>query len=134
MTQSLLKNGLNPKMKIAFTALKEKKKLIQVMIPKVRQRKTLYWSIQDVALPEDNKINPLTLVILSKASNFYVPVGDFIASESNHLVLPDVYVIDNGNQENILLQTLDIRRYFETINTEDKKIDDKKSESLIKNI
>ena len=57
-----------------------------------------------------------------------------MAVESNHLVLPEIYVIGNKEQENILFQTLDIRRYFETIIKEDKKIDDKKNRVLIKNI
>jgi hypothetical protein len=102
--------------------------------PKDPTKKTIYWNIKEIPIPTDNKINPLTLVILTKPSNLFIPVGDFMTVESNHLVLPEIYVIGNKGQENILFQTLDIRRYFETITTEDKKIDDKKAESLIKNI
>jgi hypothetical protein len=102
--------------------------------PKDPTKKTIYWSVKEIPLPADNKINPLTLVILTKPENLFIPVGDFMAVESNHLVLPEIYVIGNMDQENILLQALDFSRYFETITIEDKKIDDKKKESLIKNI
>lgn len=102
--------------------------------PKNPTSKTLYWHVQEIQIPADNKINPLTLVIFSKPSNIYIATGDFITNESSHLILPEIYVIQNTNLERIIFQTLDIRKHFEPINTEDKKIDDKKSESLIKNI
>ncbi len=102
--------------------------------PEDPAKKTQYWSVQEIPLPADNKINPLTLVIFANPSNIYVPVGDFMSAESNHLVLPEIYVIGNKNQSNILFQTLDITRYFEPINKIQEKIDDKKDRSLIKNI
>ncbi len=102
--------------------------------PKNPAKKTLYWHVQEMALPANNKVNPLTLVIFTRPSNVYVPTGDFIANESPHLVLPEIYVIENINQEQILFQALEIRKYFETIDKEFKKLDDKKSESLIKNV
>ncbi|KKQ11792.1 MAG: hypothetical protein WCS92_00680 [Candidatus Babeliales bacterium] len=102
--------------------------------PQDPTKKTQYWSVQEIPLPADNKINPLTLVIFAKPSNIYVPVGDFMSVESSHLVLPEIYVIGNKNQSDILFQTLDITRYFEPITKEQEKIDDKKDRSLIKNI
>jgi hypothetical protein len=102
--------------------------------PKDPAKKTLFWHVQEMPLPTDNKVNPLTLVIFTKPSNFYVPTGDFIANESAHLVLPEIYVIENTNQEQVLFQALEIRKYFESIDKESQKIDDKKSKSLIKNI
>lgn len=102
--------------------------------PEDPTKKTQYWSVKEIPLPTDHKINPLTLVIFAKPSNIYVPVGDFMSVESSHLVLPEIYVIGNKNQSNILFQTLDITRYFEPINKEQEKIDDKKDRSLIKNI
>lgn len=102
--------------------------------PKDPTQKTQYWSVKEIPLPTDNKINPLTLVILTKPSNIYVPIGDFMAVESNHLVLPEIFAIGNQKQSDILFQTLDISRYFEPITKEDEKLDDKKDRSLIKNI
>jgi hypothetical protein len=120
-----------PKINVAIT---EQVNLIKVKENTISHREFLPQSVKEMPLPADNKINPLTLVILTKPSNLFIPVGDFMAIESNHMVLPEIYAIGNNDQENILFQTLDIRRYFETITTEDKKIDNKKSESLIKNI
>ena len=94
--------------------------------PKDPNKKTQYWSVKEIPLPADNIINPLTLVIFSKPSNIYVPVGDFMTVESSHLVLPEIYVIGNKGQSDILFQTLDISRYFEPIINEREKIDDKK--------
>ncbi len=102
--------------------------------PKDPTKKTQYWNVQETPLPADNIINPLTLVILSKPSNIYVPVGDFMSAESSHLILPEIYVIGNKGQADILSQTLDFSRYFEPIVKEQQKIDDKKKQSLIKNI
>jgi hypothetical protein len=102
--------------------------------PKDPTKKTQYWNVKEIPLPADNKINPLTLVIFAKPSNIYVPVGDFMSVESSHLVLPEIFVIGNKNQSDILFQTLDINRYFEPITKEHEKIDDKKNRSLIKNI
>jgi len=93
-----------------------------------------YWDIQEAPLPADNKINPLTVVILTKPKNIYVPLGHFLTSESPHLVLPDFYVMGNVDNNEELLQAIGFTDLFEKINTEEKKASDKVVQKMITNI
>jgi len=100
-------------------------------VPPVAKR--FYWEIQEIAPPADKKINPLTIVLLTKPSNIYVPVGNFLAADSPHLVLPDFYVTGKVDNEEILLKAIDYGNYFEKINTEEKK-SDTSMQKMISNI
>jgi len=93
-----------------------------------------YWDIQEIAVPNDKKINPLTVVILTKPKNIYVRVGQFLAAESPHLVLPEFYVMGNVDNSEALLRALDYGNYFETISIEEKKSSDTTFQKMISNI
>ncbi len=101
---------------------------------KTDEKKNVYWTVAEEKIPNDRKINPITLVIFAKTKNIIVPTGDFLVAESSHLVLPDVFVLGNFDQEKILLQALDIKRYFETIIEDEKKINDSATQKMITNI
>ena len=101
---------------------------------KVDDKKNMYWHITEENIPIDKKINPLTLVIFAKTKNIIIPTGDFLISESSHLILPDFYVIGNNDQAKITLQALDIKRYFESIVEEKKKASDNSLQKMVTNI
>ena len=66
-----------------------------------------------------------------------VNAGMYIRDHALHLivfVLPDVYVVDNKGNAEILLNTLNTKRYFEQIKLEDKKISDIILQKMIRNI
>jgi hypothetical protein len=100
---------------------------------KVDEKKNAYWSVKEEKISENKKINPITLVIFAKTKNIYLPEVDVLATESSHLVLPDLYVIGNFDQEKILLQALDLKRYFEDVKKEEKKAGDITSQEMIIN-
>lgn len=94
----------------------------------------VFWDIKQIPLPQDSRINPLTVVILTKPSNLYVPAGKHLAVESTHLVLPDIYVVGNVDNEDIFLLTLDQKIYFESILSEVSKPTDVILQSIVPNL
>ena len=90
--------------------------------------------LKETQIPKNNRISPLTVVILSKPKNFVVPEGHFKTIENPQLVLPEIYTVGNIDKEKILLQNIGIKRYFEIIKTEEKKVDETTIQKLIKNI
>ena len=84
-----------------------------------------FWHAKKQTIPDDKKINPLTLVILSKPKNIYTSTGDFLSNDSKQIVLNNnVYVLGNTDKDAILLNTLDIKKYFEPIEFEKRKVGD----------
>ncbi len=98
------------------------------------KKKLDYWEVKESPIPTDRKVNPLTLVILTNPKNIYIPQGEFLAIDKPHLNLPDVYVTGRLGNEDNLLQNLDIRRFFEPISTEEKKINDVAIQTMITNL
>jgi hypothetical protein len=100
----------------------------------VDDKKNIYWRVTEEKIPIDKKISPITLVIFAKTKNIIIPTGDFLLSESSHLILPDFYVIGNNDQAKIALQALDIKRYFESIVQEKKKASENALQKMVTNI
>lgn len=101
---------------------------------KVDNKKNAYWQVSAAQLPTDRKVNPITLVLFAKAKNVALLEGDFLAAESSHLILPDIFVLGNFDQEKILLQTLDLKRYFETITIDKKKVNENAVQKMVTNL
>jgi hypothetical protein len=93
-----------------------------------------YWDVKETKIPENNRVSPLTIVILSNPKNFVISEGHFITNKNPQLVLPEIYTVGNLDKEKILLQNLEIKRYFEIIKTEEKKAGETTIQKLIKNI
>lgn len=98
------------------------------------EKKNFFWSVSKQELPADKKINPLTVVLLAKTKNVFISEGNFLSAESPHLVLPDIYVLSTMDQEKILMQALDIKRYFEPITQEEKKVNETTMQKMVTNI
>ncbi len=82
-----------------------------------------FWRAEKQTIPNNKKINPLTLVLLSKPKNIYVATGDFLSNDSKQIVLSNnIYVLGNTDKNSILLNTLDIKRYFEPIEFNERKV------------
>jgi hypothetical protein len=101
---------------------------------KLDKKKNAYWDVAEAKVPSDRKINPITLVIFAKIKNVVVPEGDFLTTESSHLILPDIYVTGNFDQEKILLHALDLKRYFETITADEKKAGENALQKMVTNL
>lgn len=100
---------------------------------KTDEEKQLYWEIKKVEKPQDNKVNPITLVILSDPKNLIVPETDVLAAKSPQLVLPDIFVVGSENKEEVLLKSLKIKHHFEAIEFERKVTSETTATTLIKN-
>ena len=93
-----------------------------------------FWDVKKIDLPADKTINPITIVILTKPKNIFVMEGDHLSAENVQLVLPGLFVLDNKEKEKILLKQLDIKRYYEPIQMEEKKATDTVVQKMISNI
>jgi hypothetical protein len=90
-------------------------------IYKIEQKKEtkdssiFYWQVTEIKVPEHNRIDPFSIVLLTKPKNIVVPIGDFITTQNVNLIIPNVYVVGNIDQAKILFDFLDMRRFFEQI-------------------
>lgn len=98
------------------------------------EKKNMFWRVQEVQLPADNKISPLTIVIFTNPSNVFVKTGDFICARGRHMILPSIYVIDTYNQALGALNILKLKRFFEPINLEDKPATEKSTQAITTNV
>ncbi len=98
------------------------------------EKKNSYWEIQEAKMPEDKKINPLTVVILTSPKNIFVPTGHFLTTQNPQLILPDLYVIGRSSTDDALLQSLDIRQFFEPVSAQQKKASDNALQKMISNL
>lgn len=83
-----------------------------------------FWKITKIQKPDNNRINPLTIVILSHPDNIYVAEADSMASAGEQFVVPPIRVIGNQDKELVNLRLLDIKPYFEQVKTEKKRVND----------
>lgn len=101
---------------------------------KVKDKTMVVWVVKEEKIPDDKKINPITLVIFTDPKNIVVPEGEFLAAASSHLVLPSLYVVGYVEQEKTLLRLLDYKCYFEPISVEEKKATDTTLQKLVTTI
>ena len=94
-----------------------------------------YWKVTKQKIPKNNTINALSFVLLTRPKNIYFPVKDSITSELKHLVLPPMYVLNDESNDKLIMNLLDITRYFEPISTDMKSAkEDTVNQVLIKNL
>lgn len=98
------------------------------------KNKQFFWQVTEQKLPEDRQISNLSVVLLTNPKNIYVALGDYLSNDSKHIVLPNnIYVVGLGGNNKILLDSLDVKRYFEPIEFEDQKVSDVLSKKMIIN-
>ena len=96
--------------------------------------KTLYWEVSKQDIPENRKINPIAVVLLTKPKNIVVPTGDFMTTDNINLVAPSIYVVGNLDNAKTLLNFMDMRKYFEQIDWQKKIEEDTNVQRLMKNL
>lgn len=92
-----------------------------------------YWSIQQITVPADKKVNPLTVVLLADPASILIPQGNYMTGENVQLVFNDVYLLNRTSVETSLLQCLDHSRFFEPIKFEFKKTGDNSTQEIVSN-
>ena len=93
--------------------------------------KQWYWHVSETPLPKDGIINPISMVILTDPTNIYISRGDFMTNKGSDLILPNMYVIGSRGNNSVLMETLDLKRYFEPVEMEKKKATDTKNQILL---
>jgi hypothetical protein len=90
------------------------------------EEKERFWDVSEEKV-ESSRIKAASVVILTSPKNIFIPTGKFmIDHESANLVMPKIYVVGNLNLEQSILNSLDMKLYFEQVDIEEKKIKDKK--------
>jgi len=84
------------------------------------ETQTVYWRVTKEKKPDHNRINPLSIVLLTRPKNLVVSTGDFITPKTQNFILPGVYVVGNSNNAKSVLNFLDIRHFFEQIDRVEK--------------
>jgi hypothetical protein len=119
---------------LEFKSEKESPAKIYLFEKKEDKNKQYFWQVSEQGIPEDKLINKLSVVLLTNPKNIYVALGDFMSNDSKHIILPNnVYVVGIGGNNKLLLESLDIKRYFEPVEVEEQKVSDVLSKRLIIN-
>jgi len=106
-----------------FVTTPDNQTKIYLFEKKQDQNKLFFWQVSEQQIPTNNRISPLSVVILSKPKNLYISIGDFIANDSKHIIIPNnIYVTGNIDNGKVILNSLNNIRFFEPITTEEKKI------------
>ena len=97
------------------------------------KHKHYYWDVSEQKKPDDNRINPISMVILTNPRNIYVRTGQFISSENENMVLPpNIYVIGTFENNDVILATMDLKQHLEPVEIKI-KVSKTKNQRIIKN-
>ena len=90
-----------------------------------------FWHVTQEKKPDTKLINQLSIVLLGNPDNFFVPEDDFqIFEKSEHMALPEIYVIGSADKDDVLMHFMDIKIYFERIKEEKKHPTDNVIQSI----
>jgi hypothetical protein len=101
---------------------------------KTDTKNNLYWEVTTEKIPADLTINPLAIVIITNPNNIYINTGNFITTDGGQMTLPPFYVVGRNDNKAAISYLLGIKRFFEPISKEEKKINDNATQQLIKTI
>lgn len=76
------------------------------------QTKTHFWSTEETKLTQDGQIPFNTITIIADSKSFYVPTGISITTESQHYVLPTLYIKTETKLPLSALQFLENCEFF----------------------
>lgn len=71
-----------------------------------------YWNIQEVPLPEDNRIPLEAITIIAKPDRIYVPQGITLTDNNTNFLLPTIFVKKGINTNASALYMLNVRQFF----------------------
>ena len=81
------------------------------------QTKLYYWDVKKADLPANTPITEKTIVIFAQPEDVYIPTGISITNNNNQMVLPTIYVKSDKNIKANAVKIMDIRCFFEPIET-----------------
>ncbi len=71
-----------------------------------------YWLVQQVPLPENNRIPLEAITILAKPKHIYVPEGITLTQDSPNLILPSIFIKKGIKTNTNALYILNLRQFF----------------------
>lgn len=95
------------------------------------QTELFYWDVQEVAFPHNNVIPLNAITIFAKPKNILVPTGISLTSDSAQWVLPPLYSTKTLNDVMPALFVLNIKQFFGSLTTTNKKVSDTSDATLL---
>ncbi len=92
-----------------------------------------FWKVSEQQIPQNRRLSKISLIIISDPNNIFVPIGNFVSQESEHLILPQIHVLGRKNLDKHILENLDATKYFEPIAKTAEKLQKKVQRDLITN-
>jgi len=80
-----------------------------------KETRLYFWDTKKTKIPESQRIDIKTIVILAKPKYIYIPEGATITTKNPQLHLPDVYVKKDINTVETALYTFGIKNFFQSM-------------------
>jgi len=119
---------------LEFSTAKNNDKKIYLFEKQQDKNKQYFWRVSEEKNYKEKRINPISVVILTSPKNIYIPTGDFMTDASKHLILPSIYVVGNVDNNQIILNTLNMKHYFEPIDENEQKATDTIIKKILNNM
>ena len=95
------------------------------------EKKQWLWNITKIEKPDNSRINPITVVILSHPENIYIAAGSVMATPGEQMVIPPIRVVGNQDKDLVNLRILDITPHFEKVQIKGKRANDNTVQKII---
>jgi hypothetical protein len=97
------------------------------------ENKQYYWKATKQDIPENRRISAIAMIILTNPLNIYVPLGEFMATESPQMILPNLYVTGTRENDTTILGAMDLLHHLEPVEIESKPVSDIQTQEQLKN-
>ena len=87
-------------------------------------KKQALWKVTKIDKPDNNRINPITMVILTHPENIFIAEGSIMATPGEQMVIPPIRVVGNQDKDLVSLRLLDITQHFEKVQIKGKRAND----------
>lgn len=90
----------------------------------------LFWTVKPKKLGKKRTVTKETVILLTKPKNIYIQKGEFLSSNSKHIILPSsIFAVGINDNVRSILDTLDVFKFFEQI-----QFNTNESEGLVQKI
>jgi len=88
---------------------------IYLLEKKKDSKQCWFWHASEQKLPQNGRLESISLIIINNPDNIFVKLGDTMANEEAHLRLPPLYVVGDKNRDINLIRFSNLEKYFEPI-------------------
>lgn len=95
------------------------------------EKKQALWKVSKIDKPDNNRINPITVVILTHPDNIFITEGSIMATPGEQMVIPPIRVVGNQDKDLVNLRLLDITPHFEKVQIKGKRANDNTVQKIV---